>query len=226
MADLTDLQSAQTVKIVGANSSGVETNPLNVDSNGSLYNTIRDSSGIEKGISTNPMSITPIDGIKNTYSSAINTVTLAASPTDIFTITGSATKTIRILQVNFTGSTTSNSGNLSDVRLIKRSTANSGGTSTTPVVVPFDSTSPAGTAVVTSYTANPTLGTTVGILKANRVRFQNDGGGSSPLVTWEFGNRPGKAIILRGTSEVLAINLNGVSITGGIYSCDIEWTEE
>lgn len=40
MADLTDLQAAQTVKVVGANSSGVETNPVNADSNGNLNTAI------------------------------------------------------------------------------------------------------------------------------------------------------------------------------------------
>lgn len=39
MADLTDLQAAQTIKIVGANSSGVETNVVNADSNGNLFTT-------------------------------------------------------------------------------------------------------------------------------------------------------------------------------------------
>lgn len=39
MADLTDLQAAETVKIVGSNSSGVETNPVNADSSGNLNTT-------------------------------------------------------------------------------------------------------------------------------------------------------------------------------------------
>ncbi len=36
MADLTDLQAAQTIKVIGSDSGGVETNPLVVDSNGNL----------------------------------------------------------------------------------------------------------------------------------------------------------------------------------------------
>lgn len=36
MADLSDLQAAQTVKIVGVDSSGVETNPVAADSNGNI----------------------------------------------------------------------------------------------------------------------------------------------------------------------------------------------
>lgn len=44
MADLSDLQAAQTIKIVGSDSSGVETNPANVDSNGNL-NVINPSEG-------------------------------------------------------------------------------------------------------------------------------------------------------------------------------------
>lgn len=36
MADLTSIQASQAVKLVGANSSGVETNPVNADSNGNV----------------------------------------------------------------------------------------------------------------------------------------------------------------------------------------------
>lgn len=36
MADLTDLQAAQTIKVVGASSSGIETNAVNATANGDL----------------------------------------------------------------------------------------------------------------------------------------------------------------------------------------------
>jgi len=42
MADLTDIQAAQSVKIVGVDASGLETNPLNVDANGAAEATLRD----------------------------------------------------------------------------------------------------------------------------------------------------------------------------------------
>jgi hypothetical protein len=45
MADLTDIQAAQTVKIVGAGLSGSETTPMAVDVNGSAQHILYDSSG-------------------------------------------------------------------------------------------------------------------------------------------------------------------------------------
>lgn len=226
MADLTDIQAAQSVKIIGANSSGVENNPMTVDANGNAYINLRDSAGLEKGTLTNPIALTPVDGIKTTYSASANAITMAGSPTDMFVITGSATKTIRILKIRFTGSTTANGGVLSDVLLIKRSTDNTGGTSATLTRVPHDSNNAAATAVARSYTANPTtLGTAVGTVRAERFRYTNSGG-ITQIAEWDFGDRPGQGIVLHGTAQILAVNLNGVSVSNGIASCSFEWTEE
>jgi hypothetical protein len=49
MADLTDIQASQSVKISGANpSTGIEDNFAEVDSSGNLHVNLRDSSGNEK----------------------------------------------------------------------------------------------------------------------------------------------------------------------------------
>ncbi len=53
MADLSDKNSALTVKITGADSSGTETNFANVDSNGSVPVLLKDSLGVNLGTSTN-----------------------------------------------------------------------------------------------------------------------------------------------------------------------------
>lgn len=167
----------------------------------------------------------PSDGGKQTYSAAANSITTAATPTDVCTLTGSASKTIRVTSVQFNGSTSSGSGLLSSVQLIKRSTANSAGTSASITAVPHDSASAAATATALSYTANPTLGTTVGNIRATRISYQS-AAGNAPILTWEFGNRPTQAVVLRGTSQVLAVNLNSVTVTGGSISCSFEWSEE
>lgn len=46
MADLNDLQAAQSVKIVGSDSAGVEETPVKSDSNGSLHTTIVGNDGL------------------------------------------------------------------------------------------------------------------------------------------------------------------------------------
>lgn len=55
MSDLSDLQSAQTVKIIGQDSTGAETTPVKSSPSGSLYSTLRDDAGNEKGTTANPL---------------------------------------------------------------------------------------------------------------------------------------------------------------------------
>ncbi len=159
----------------------------------------------------------------------------ASSATDIFTLTGSATKTIRITRIEITATTTSATPAALDVLLLKRSTADTGGTSTgSPTPVPHDSADAAVSATVLAYTANPTTGALVGTALRNAKFFQTlatytatDFPAKDSLV-WEFGNRPGaQAIVLRGVAEVLAINLNGVTATAtASFNIAIEFTEE
>jgi hypothetical protein len=160
-----------------------------------------------------------------TYTAVITSVAAVAAATDIFTITGSATKTVRITKIAISG--TSTSGVRTSVVVIKRSTANTGGTSTTPTAVPLDSTNAAATAVVRSYTANPTVGTSVGSVRSAKMDFPTTAttNGIQPFEFMLGGEAGQQPITLRGTTEVIAINLNGATITGGSFDLYIEWTE-
>lgn len=162
---------------------------------------------------------------KNTYSSTTVGLATALTATDIYTITGSATKTVKINKIRI--SATRSTSTTNDVLLIKRSTANSGGTSTNEAEIPLDSQNSAASATVLSYTANPTLGTTVGTLRANKQFVNSLGSGPSDIVEWVWdlaGNS--QPVTLRGINDVLAINLNGATITTPSYTIYCEWTEE
>lgn len=165
----------------------------------------------------------PVDGYKTTYGASIPDLTVASTATDIFTITGSTSKTIRITSFSISGTRTTSSA--ITIILLKRSTANSGGTSTIRTAIPYDSNDSAATATVRAYTANPTTGTLIGNIATDTMFFSN-GGGQQQNLRYDFGDRPSKAIVLRGTSEVLAINLNSVSVTGSDFNIYVEWTEE
>jgi hypothetical protein len=165
------------------------------------------------------------EGQKPTYAAAFIGLVPAASPTDVLTITGSATKTVKITSLRVTVSTTAGSGILFNANLVKRSTADSAGTSTTATNVPYDSNSAAATATVKGYTANPTLGTAVGPVRAIRYAA-TPASVPNQEVFMEFGTRPAQTVVLRGTSEQLCLNFGGTSITGGIADISIEWTEE
>lgn len=168
-----------------------------------------------------------VDGQCATYSAALTGAAVISAATDVFTIAGSASKTIRVTRLSVTGTTTTSAGTLVNLSLVKRSVADTGGTPTTLTSVPHDSNDAAATATVLSYaTGNPTLGAAVGTVRSEHVAYESVGVDTS-LISWQFGDRPGaRAIVLRGAAQQLAVNLGGTSLTGGIVSIDVEWTEE
>lgn len=171
------------------------------------------------------LAVTLSDGYKATYAAGIASLAPAAAATDVCTITGSATKTIRVTKVylSFIATTAISV----PVSLIRRSAANTGGTSAVLAATTHDTNSPAATASVVSYTANPTaLGALVGtVLEAGKIPAPLTGGAVQVTVL-EFGTASNQAIVLRGTSQILAVNLNGTTVVGGSLSVAIQWTEE
>lgn len=161
---------------------------------------------------------------KPTYSAAISGLVTAATATDIFTISGSGTRTIRVTKISIDGLAAAG-GNVT-FNLIKRSATNTGGTSTTLTAVPHDSANAAGTATIRAYTANPTgLGTAVGTVRSNRAFISGVTTTASTEDVEMFGDL-GQGIVLRGTGEFLCMNQGGVTITTPALNIWVEWTEE
>lgn len=167
--------------------------------------------------------------MRPTHSAVVTGLSPASSATDIFTITGSATKTVRVTKA-YCNATADAAGSL-NLRLAKRSTANSGGTASTVTSASHDSTNSAASAVVRSYTANPTTGTLVGYLRGAVLAIAT---ATAPAVTgsdtaWNFsdGFTTDQAVTLRGTGQVLAVNAGGVSFpAGSSVNCGFEWNEQ
>lgn len=167
------------------------------------------------------------DSSHATYRAAVVTLNAANNPTDIFTITGSATKTIRVRKIGIEGTQTTAS--YANVLVLKRSTANSGGTSTLLTNVPMDSDNAAATATVRSYTANPTLGTLIGNITTKKLVVNTASPGTGAVdndTVFYFGSEFSKSVVLRGTAEVLSINLNATTLAGNSFNIWVEWTEE
>lgn len=212
----------------GASDSG---NPVKA---GSVFNTtlptVTNGQRVDQQADANGRQIvaaTRLDGYKATYH-ATSTFTAANTATDIFTLTGSSTKTIRISRIGISATRTTQS--IIDLVLLKRSTANTGGTSTNLSEISNDSNNAAATATALSYTANPTTGTLVGNLRNIKFLVPVPGVGGNTSAQTElielFGDKFGQAIVLRGTGEVFAVNLAGVTVAGNSFSIWIEWTEE
>ena len=159
-----------------------------------------------------------------TYSATVNGLALAATATDIFTLTGSATKTIRITKVSFNALQTTAAQVA--VVLLRRSTANTVGTSTAPTATAYDSTNVAATATALAYTANPTTGTLAGNLFTQRVFVPGAATASDAQgLMLSYGDFGQQGLVLRGIAQVFAVNLAGVSVVGGSANVSIEWNE-
>ena len=158
-----------------------------------------------------------------TYSACITGLVPAASCTNLLELVGSATKTVKLRRVRLSGF--AGTAISVPVSLNYQSAADTGGTATQPTVVPNDPGDAAGTAVLNAYTANPTVGTTVGALAQGSLHLPATTGSGEVLdFTWD---RPGvKCPTIRGVAQCLSVNLNGTSVSSGKVEAYVEWTEE
>jgi hypothetical protein len=235
--------SGNPVRVAG--SDGTNTRNILTDSSGRLAVTGAAADGA--AVTGNPVLIGGTDGTnaqtiatntngavlvdlqssaKSVYGATVRSLSPPATPTDMVTVTGSATKTIRVLRIILSAIQTT--GASQEFLIIKRSTANTGGTSTTATNVPFATSFAAATATVRAYTANPTTGTAVGTINVTKFFVPAGGTAQRNDYVFDFSNNglyPG--IVLSGTSEVLALNFNGAALPGGLnVDCTIEWSEE
>lgn len=173
-------------------------------------------------VGTTGVAAVETEGTKATYSAGVIDFTPVATPTDFFTLVGSGTKTVRVRRISISGFATAAIS--VNIQGIKRTTANSGGTSAQPSIAQMDSNDGAATAVVNTYSANPTLGTGVNI----RTSKLNLGAtGAAGTVTWEFGTRNTRALMLRGVAQCFSLNWNGAAVPSGtLLDIDVEFTEE
>jgi len=154
--------------------------------------------------------------------SASASLAAAAAATDIAILPGNASNTVYVTRVTISGIQTT--GGLADVQLVKRSTANSGGTSAAMTAVPHDSTDAAAVSAPLSYTANPTPGTPVGSVRRGYLPIGAATAAVNPIVVFDFGDK-GRPIVLRGVAQGLAVNLGGATLAGGTFDVNFEWFE-
>jgi hypothetical protein len=169
-----------------------------------------------------------IEGTKATYSAGIGAFTGSAASADFFVIQGSATKTVRVRRIIVSGF--ADTPDIIQLLVVRRSTTNTGGTPTVLTNVSHDSTNAAATAVVAVYAAAPTQGTLVGAIRGYQLSLGAPAGPAHQLVI-EAGDVGGQSFVLRGTGELLTLNLNGATALstlapGHNLAIYIEWTEE
>ena len=165
--------------------------------------------------------------LKATFSCGGSSYAPYATPTDVITIIGSATKTVRLKKVRLTA--TSTSGGTMPVLLIKRSADNTGGTRATQAayVAKHDSSLSAQSAVVYAYSVIPdSLGASAGYVGAQRLVLGTAAAGGRQA-EWIWGEKNDMCPVLRGVTEVLSVNLGGNALTsGGVLDWEIVWEED
>lgn len=159
-----------------------------------------------------------------TYSATKVALAPAASATDFFTITGAAGRVIQVRSIHCDGISTANAAAL--IQVVKRSTANSGGTSATSAAVANSSAFRAPLATVRSYTVNPAaLGTAVGT-PIITTQLVTGPAASATIANIGFTHVFTQLPILRSATEVLALNANAASFTAGAaLNCSVTWSE-
>jgi hypothetical protein len=194
----------------------------------------RTTTGLTTDLLVDTLNYLPVsnsDKQKATYSVSFSKVAgVVTAATDYLTLTGSATKTIRIQKINYTAySTTANT--LVPVTLLLRSTVNAGGTTVSRAAIKHDQNSPNPTAACNTYTVNPTTpGVLIGSIRQDAVlSILGTSGtnvtGMNHVRVHDF-TTGGQEIVLRGTSQSLSLNLNGASIAGVSFTVEIQYTEE
>lgn len=165
------------------------------------------------------------EGGKATYTAA-GQISVASSATQILSLYGSASKTVRITRIELSSYATA-TGTV-PLQIIKHSAVASGGTSGAGTAVPHDSGNAAATGTVLAYTANPTPGASVGNIVFNEwsiPALSASAFGGNP-VKFDFTTRNGQGIVLRGTAQGISVQLSGASLAGQVVGYTIEWTEE
>lgn len=187
------------------------------DSSGNFYPAASD--GDTLAISTN--------GFRSTYAYRVADFSPVAAATDVLVLSGAANKVIRVTKVGITGSATAAA--LVDLYVTKRTTANSGGTSTNPTATKYDSSDSAPSATLTLYTANASsLGTGTG-LEGDIIYLPASATPAGEPTHWErfYGINGAKCPILRSATESISINFGGATQPSGArYYLYIEWTED
>jgi hypothetical protein len=166
-----------------------------------------------------------------TYRMAVKSfipVASATSPT--FSIQGSATKTVRILRIVVSTSCLTGTGTpfKSDLVLQKYSVLTGGTTGSTPTGSLMDSGNAAQTAVCLQYSAVPTTATAIGGLHAAELIQMITPTATANGITrneWDFGDKNGQGLVLRGAAQYLGITINPLGATP-LMSVWIEWIED
>lgn len=168
-----------------------------------------------------------------TYSGTSVGLVPVASATDIFCISAGASKGVAIRQISIAG--TAGTAVTTPFLVYQRSALDTSGTAATglalPVGTPLLPSDPASTAVLTAYTGNPSVAATPILMDALLVDLPvTTAAGGLTTATRVYGSAVdifNKGLNLAaGSALQYCINLNGVSVSSGVLTINMIWTEQ
>lgn len=170
-----------------------------------------------------------ITGRTNTYRGCQSAFIPLADPSvPFFVIQGSATKVVKIRHLKLTWACTTGNAAPNVLRL-RRYTAISGGTSNAVTAVPLDTLNAAATAVVSQYSALPTVATpfNAGSISSEYMQWITNAAGLVGPVSaqLDFGVDNCQALTLRGVSDFIGIEISAVAAGGPTMTIRCSWTE-
>lgn len=164
---------------------------------------------------------------RSTYAATIAALAVPATGAgDAACLVGSATRTIRVTKITFSGSDTTAQSAVTNI--VKRTAASTGGTSTSPTVALYDSSNAAATAVMNAYTVVPTPGAGLNIY-SGQFYFNTAALGGLAPVTLDYvpQEKLNQQLTLRGVAQQLCVNFpNAFTTAGPALNVQFEWTEQ
>lgn len=178
---------------------------------------------------------------KQTYSSAFFGLVPVTGATDVVCIAGSASKLVRVVDIKLSG-TVATAAITFPVQIVRRATADTGGTAATTTANPGVTTqiasrdtgqglNTAATATLISYTANPTINDSAPVyLDSQLVALNLTSVGSYTVTDFNFGIVYDTLVqnpSLRGTAQQICVNFGAVTLANAAaINGVITWTEE
>lgn len=174
---------------------------------------------------------------QNTYTATILSLVPAASATDIFCISGSASKTVHIHRIALSGT----AGTLvtTPIVLLRRTSLDTGTASTATyakATTGLSTGNPTASATVVAYDStggNPTIvDSSPTYIRTGTLTLGVSGTTAAPAdrLIWEFGTyvnayEQSLSIPSGSTAQQVCLNLNAVSVSSGVLQGSIEWQE-
>jgi hypothetical protein len=166
------------------------------------------------------------DGPKPTYrAGAVGQTLYSTAAAVLLEIQGSATQTLRVKRIELWAQAPS--ANYTELQLL-RCTGLSGGSATAANNGLHDTNDAAATGVVNYYTAAAASGAGHLVIGAKSLTCVKPAttAGIGPSAVWEFARNQDKALVLRGTGDVIEVYNTITGLGAGTYGFEVEWEED